>query len=481
LEKFYFSAKDILSGAKHGDFARKALTLEGRSYAMQDLRELYRQKKFKELVEQLNSWHEADLAEYFKELDREERIILFRFLKKDLASDVFSYMDKDEQVDLINAITDHSLRDLLSGLAFDDKVDLLEEMPANVAKKVLQNVSKEERRIINQFLKFPENSAGSIMTIEYVDLKEHYTVSYALAHIRKTGVNKETIYTCYVIDSKRHLRGTISLKDIIMAEEDAVVGDLMEENPISAQTTDDQEEVAALFKKYDLLSVPVIDHENRLIGIITIDDIIDVIEEEGTEDFYRMAAIETTEDDYLSTGAFSLARKRIVWLMVLMVSATITGNIIGHFQAVLHSTIGLTVFIPMLMGTGGNAGAQSSTLIIRGMAVGELKRRDTFRILFKELRVSLVVGAALGFTNFVRIILFEGESISIALIVSITVFLTIVLAKLTGSLLPIIARSVGLDPALIAAPLLTTIIDVLALLVYFNIALLILGPTMATG
>jgi len=448
---------------------------------MQHLRELYRQKNFQQLIEELNGLHEADLAEYFKELDGDERIILFRFLKKDLAARVFSYMEKEEQMGLINAITDHSLRDLLAGLAFDDKIDLLEEMPANVAKKILQNVSKEERKIINQFLKFPENSAGSIMTIEYVDLKEHYTVAYALDHIRKTGVNKETIYTCYVIDGNRHLRGTVSLKDIIMADPDMTVGELMEEKTISVQTTDDQEEVAALFKKYDLLSVPVLDHENRLIGIITIDDIIDVIEEEGTEDFYRMAAMEATEDDYLSTGVFTLAKKRILWLMVLMVSATITGNIIGHFQAVLHSALSLTVFIPMLMGTGGNAGAQSSTLIIRGMAVGELKRGDALKVLFKELRVSLVVGAALGIVNYARIILFEGESATVALTVSITVFLTIVLAKLTGSILPIVAKSIGLDPALIAAPLLTTIIDAMALLVYFNIALMILGPSLGAG
>ncbi len=447
---------------------------------MLELRELYRRKDFEELINRLNSYHEADLAEYFNELDRDERIILFRFLKKDLASSVFSYMNKEEQMDFIGTITDHSLRELLSGLAFDDKIDLLEEMPANVTKKILQNVSRDERKIINQFLNFPENSAGSIMTIEYVDLKKHYTIPYALEHIRKTGIDKETIYTCYVIDSNRYLWGTISLKDIIMAGHNMTIGELMEENTISVQTTDDQEEVAVLFKKYDLLSVPVLDHENRLVGIITIDDIIDVIEQEGTEDFYKMAAMEATDDTYLSTGVFALAKKRIVWLMVLMVSATITGNIIGHFQSVLHSALSLAVFIPMLMGTGGNAGAQSSTLIIRGMAIGELKRSDTFKILFKELRVSLMVGFVLGLINFIRIIAFEGESIPIALIVSITVFLTIVLAKLTGSVLPILAKSIGLDPALIAAPLLTTIIDALALLVYFNIAMLLLGSSMST-
>jgi magnesium transporter len=449
-------------------------------FIMLELRELYRRKDFEELINRLNSYHEADLAEYFNELDRDERIILFRFLKKDLASSVFSYMNKEEQMDFIGTITDHSLRELLSGLAFDDKIDLLEEMPANVTKKILQNVSRDERKIINQFLNFPENSAGSIMTIEYVDLKKHYTIPYALEHIRKTGIDKETIYTCYVIDSNRYLWGTISLKDIIMAGHNMTIGELMEENTISVQTTDDQEEVAVLFKKYDLLSVPVLDHENRLVGIITIDDIIDVIEQEGTEDFYKMAAMEATDDTYLSTGVFALAKKRIVWLMVLMVSATITGNIIGHFQSVLHSALSLAVFIPMLMGTGGNAGAQSSTLIIRGMAIGELKRSDTFKILFKELRVSLMVGFVLGLINFIRIIAFEGESIPIALIVSITVFLTIVLAKLTGSVLPILAKSIGLDPALIAAPLLTTIIDALALLVYFNIAMLLLGSSMST-
>ncbi len=448
---------------------------------MDNLRELYRQKNFEQLVEQLNNWHGADLAEYFKELSTEERVILFRLLKKDLASGVFSHMDKGEQWNLINSITDRGIRGLLSGLAFDDKVDLLEEMPANVAKKVLRNVSAKERGIINQFLKFPENSAGSIMTIEYVDLKEHYTASQALEHIRRIGVDKETIYTCYVMDSKRHLRGTVSLKDIIMAEDDAIIGDLMDENVLSVQTTDDQEPVAALFKKYDLLAVPVLDHEDRLIGIITVDDIIDVIEKEGTEDFHKMAALETTEYDYLSMGVFSLARKRILWLLVLLVSAALTGNIIEHFQAILQSAISLTVFIPMLMDTGGNAGMQSSTLIIRGMAVGELKRKDTLNIIFKELKVSLVVGLSLGVTNFVRIIIFEKEPVPVALAVSITVFLTIVLAKLTGAILPILAKIVGLDPALIAAPLLTTIIDVLSLLVYFNVVLMILGPALNIG
>lgn len=448
---------------------------------MLELRELYRQKNFKGLTERLNGYHAADLADFFNKLDRDERIILFRFLKKDLASSVFSYMDKEEQMDFINTITDHSLRELLAGLAFDDKIDLLEEMPANVTKKILQNVSRDERNIINQFLNYPENSAGSIMTIEYVDLKKHYTIPYALEHIRKTGVDKETIYTCYVIDNNRYLRGTISLKDIIMSDQNITVGELMEGNTISAQTTDDQEEVAILFKKYDLLSVPVLDHEKRLVGIITIDDIIDVIEQEGTEDFYKMAAMETTDDSYLSAGVLSLAKKRIIWLMVLMVSATLTGSIIGHYQTVLGSALGLTIFIPMLMGTGGNAGAQSSTLIIRGMAVGELEGKDTLKILFKELRVALVVGTVLGLVNFLRIIIFEGQNTSIALIVSITVFLTITLAKLTGSVLPILARAVGLDPALIAAPLLTTIIDALALLVYFNIAMLILGPAIVTG
>ncbi len=443
--------------------------------------ELYQQKNFKELIRSLNNQHEADLAEYFRELNKDEKIILFRFLKKDLAASVFSYMDSDEQLDLINSITDHNLQQLLSGLAFDDKIDLLEEMPAHIAKKVLQNVSGDERKIINQFLNFPENSAGSIMTIEYVDLKKHYTIPYALEHIRKTGVDKETIYTCYIIDNNRYLQGIISLKDIIMANEDMTIGDLMEGKTISVRTTDDQEEVAALFKKYDLLSVPVLDHENRLIGIITIDDIIDVIEEEGTEDFYKMAAIEATEDAYLTAGVFSLAKKRLIWLMVLMVSATLTGSIIEHFQPVLNSAIGLAIFIPMLMGTGGNAGAQSSTLVIRGMAVGELRQKDTIKILYKELRVSLVVGLALGIINFARILVFEGQSIPMALTVSITIFVTIALAKLTGSVLPIMAKAVGLDPALIAAPLLTTIIDALALLVYFNMAMLILGPSLNMG
>jgi magnesium transporter len=445
---------------------------------MMELKTLYLNKDFKGLMECLNEQHAVDIAEYFNDLEPNEKIIFFRLLRKDLAAEVFSYMEKDQQLNLINSITDHGLQDLLARLAFDDKIDLLEEMPAHVVKKILQNVAKDERRIINHFLNFKENSAGSIMTIEFVDLKKDYTVSEALAHIRKTGVNKETIYTCYVIDNSRHLEGTISLKDIILADGERIIGDLMEENVISVSTTEDQEEIAALFKKYDLLSVPVIDHENRLVGIITIDDIMDVIEEEDTEDFYKMAAMEATEESYLKTGVFTLAKKRIFWLMVLMISATLTASIMELFEPVLHSVVKLAVFIPMLMGTGGNAGSQSATLVIRGMAVGELEKKDTLAIVFKELRVAAVVGLALAVVNYLRIILFEGEASGIALVVSLTIYLTITMAKLTGAMLPIIAKSLKLDPAIIAAPVLSTIIDALTLLMYFNIAGLILKPVL---
>jgi magnesium transporter len=443
-----------------------------------ELKELYLNKDFKGIMEYLNQQHSVDIAEYFKELEPNEKIIFFRLLRKDLAAEVFSYMEKDEQLDLINSITDHSLKDLLARLAFDDKIDLLEEMPAQVVKKILQHVTKDERKIINQFLNFKENSAGSIMTIEFVDLKKKYTASEALEHIKKTGVNKETIYTCYVIDNSRHLEGTISLKDIILADGTETIEDLMEENVISVKTTDDQEEIAALFKKYDLLSVPVIDHENRLVGIITIDDIMDVIEEEDTEDFYKMAAMEATEESYLKTGVLVLAKKRIFWLLVLMISATLTGSIMKLFEPVLQSVVKLAVFIPMLMGTGGNAGSQSATLVIRGMAVGELDRKDLLTIVFKELRVATVVGLALATVNYIRVIFFEGETAGIALVVSLTIYMTITIAKLTGAVLPIIAKSLRLDPAIIAAPVLSTIIDALTLLMYFNIAGLILGPVL---
>lgn len=448
---------------------------------MKKLKELYRNKDFKGLIECLDEQNVVDLAEYFKELSSNEKVIFFRLLKKDTAAEVFSYMDKKEQLDLINSITDRKLKELLEGLAFDDKIDLLEEMPAHVVKKILQNVSKDERKVINHFLNFPENSAGSIMTIEYVDLKKHYTVKKALEHIKKTGVNKETIYTCYVIDNSRHLEGIVTLKDIIMADESKIIEDLMEDNFIAVQTTDDQEEVAALFKKYDLLSVPVLDHENRLVGIITIDDIVDVIEEEDTEDFYRMAAMEATEDSYLKTGIVTLASKRIPWLLVLMISATLTGSIIEHFEVMLQSVVSLAFFIPMLMGTGGNAGSQSATTVIRSLAIGELQINDILKIVFKELRVSLLVGAVLAAVNYFRIILFERMDTSIAYTVSFTVLLTIMLAKLMGAILPLIAKSLRLDPAIMASPLISTIVDALTLMIYFSIARMIMGPVLGIG
>ncbi len=442
---------------------------------MEKFKDLFEEKRFRELMEYLNDMNEVDLAEYLKELDKNQKIIFFRLLKKDNAAEVFSYMDTEEQLDLIDSITEARLKELMENMAFDDKIDLLEEMPAKVVKKILQHVTKDERKIINHFLNFPEDSAGSIMTIEYVDLKKYFTVKDALEHIKKTGVNKETIYTCYVIDSSRHLEGTISLKDIIMAKEDSEIGELMDNRVVAVQTTDDQEEVAALFKKYDLLSVPVIDRENRLVGIITIDDIIDVIEEEDTEDFHKMAAMEANEVSYLKTGIVTLARKRILWLMALMISATLTAKIVQHFDMVLQSVVSLAYFIPMLMGTGGNAGSQSATLVIRGMAVGELDSKDAIKVISKELRVSFLVGLALATVNYIRIILFENLDTGIALTVSLTIMVTVMLAKLTGAMLPIIAKAVKVDPAIIAAPMISTIVDALTLIMYFNIARIILG------
>lgn len=442
---------------------------------MEKLKRLYEERKFRELAEYLNNRYEVDLAEYFKELDKNEKIIFFRLLKKDNAAEVFSHLDTEEQLDLIDSITDAKLKELMKSMAFDDKIDLLEEMPAKVVKKILQQVAKDERKIINHFLNFPDDSAGSIMTIEFVDLKKHYTVKKALKDIKRTGVNKETIYTCYIIDNSRHLEGTISLKDIIMADENKKIEELMDHRVITVQTTDDQEEVAALFKKYDLLSVPVIDTENRLVGIITIDDIVDVIEEEDTEDFHKMAAMEANEESYLRTGIFTLARKRIPWLLVLMISATLTGKIIQHFEVVLQSIVSLAIFIPMLMGTGGNAGSQSATLVIRDMAVGELDSKDVFKVIFKELGVSFVVGLVLAIVNYLRIILFENLDTGIALTVSLTIVITVMLAKLTGAVLPIIAKSFRVDPAIFAAPMISTIVDALTLIMYFNIARLVLG------
>jgi len=348
-------------------------------------------------------------------------------------------------------------------------------MPSNIVKKVLKNTDEKTRKLINQFLNYPEDSAGSIMTIEFVDLKKEMTVKQALEHIKKTGVDKETINTCYVIDNNRILEGVISIRKLILSEETALIKDIMDTDVVYINTHDDQERIASLFKKYDFLSMPVVDNERRLVGIVTIDDIVDIIDRENTEDFQKMAAMHPSEEEYLKTNALVLAKHRITWLLVLMISATLTGNIIKRFEESLQSVVVLAAFIPMLMDTGGNAGSQSSTLIIRGLSLGEIALKDVFKVLWKEIQVGCLVGLALSLVNFARIYYFERNDLLVSLVVSITLFFTVLLAKIVGGILPIIAKRLKVDPAIMASPLITTIVDALSLTLYFSTASRLLG------
>jgi magnesium transporter len=346
-------------------------------------------------------------------------------LPKRLAAEVFSRFTPEQQLDIVSSVTSEELKDIVNELYFDDKVDLIEEMPANMVKKILSVTGEKERELINQFLNYPEDSAGSLMTIEYVDLKKHMTVRQALDRIKKTGMNKETIYTCYVTDAERRLEGIVSLRTLVTSDEDLVIGDIMEPDIVRVNTHDDQETVAHSFKKYGYLALPVIDNENRLTGIITVDDIIDIMEQEATEDFQRMAAMSPSEEAYLSTGVFAMAWQRLPWLLILMVSATFTGRIMGRYENILTQAVVLSAFIPMLMDTGGNSGSQSSTLVIRGLALGDITTRDWWKVIWKEMSVSFLVGVALAVTNFVRLLLLEKIETPIALTVSITIVVTV--------------------------------------------------------
>ena len=388
---------------------------------------------------------------------------------------MFSYLDKKSQQKIIELITDNELKDIIENLFLDDTVDIIEELPANIVGKVILNTSLEKRQLINQFLKYKEDSAGAIMTIEFVDFKEQMTIKEAINHTRKIGINKESLDNCFIINKERVLKGVISLKDLILSNEEMLVSQVMDTNIVSVKTSEDQENVAALFKTYDLLSMPVVDNENRLVGIITVDDIVDIIEQENTEDFQKMAGIEPNEEPYLKTPILKLAKNRIIWLLVLMISATFTGAIIQGFEEVLQSVVILASFIPMLMDTGGNSGSQSSTLIIRGLALGEITTKDFFKVIFKEFRVSIVVATVLAVVNFLRLYIFTSADIMISFTVCISLFFTVVLAKVVGGILPIISKKLNLDPAIMASPLITTIVDAFALIVYFGFAKIFLG------
>lgn len=444
----------------------------------EELQELLEQNRIRELREQLTELNIVDVAEFMEEVEESKLLLVFRILPKEMAAEVFAYLEADNQAKIVDSITNEELSFLVEELYVDDAVNFLEEVPANVVRRVLANAKPETRQVINQFLKYPENSAGSAMTNEMVELKTHYTVKQAINHIRRTGVDKETIYTCYVLDDSRHLVGVLPLRQLLLAGEDVLVSEIMadDQQVISVTTHEDQETVADMARKYDMLSVPVVDTENRLVGIITIDDIVDIIEEENTEDFEKMALVVPSEETYLKTGVFTHAKSRILWLMILMITSTFTAQIITGFEESLALFTGLTACIPMLMGTGGNAGNQTSTLIIRGLALGEIQVRDYFKILFKELWVSLLCGGALALANYGRmwVLNYFGmqpvDGVSTIIAVCAAMLCTVVVAKVIGCTLPIAVKLIGLDPALMAGPMITTIVDAISLVIYFALA-----------
>ena len=427
-----------------------------------------------ELRGALNMLNEVDIAEYLQTLDNDKMLLVFRLLPKDISAEIFSYMDADQQARIIDALGDEEAVRILDDMFIDDAVDFLEELPAGVVKRILKNCDENKRALINQFLRYPENSAGSIMTIEYMDFHVGTTVGQAMDAIRQNAPDKETINTLYILDDRRVLLGTVALRKLLLSADDRKVEQLMNTQVISVRTTDDQELVADTVRKYDLLSIPVVDHENRMVGIITVDDIVDVIEEENTEDFEKMAAMLPSDDTYLKTSVLTLAKNRLPWLMILMISALFTGQIITHFEKVLESAAGLGVAlvasIPMLMDTGGNCGSQASTLAIRGLALGEIEPKNIWKVMWKELRVALILGVALASVNFLRIFFLTSYGTNVALIVSLTMFCTIIIAKLIGCSLPLLAKAIHLDPALMASPLITTLVDAASLTILFTIA-----------
>ena len=417
----------------------------------------------------------ADIAEVFKELHKEKIIQLFRILPKTIAAEVFAHVDSDQQKIIVEALTDTEIGEIMSKLFVDDAVDFIEEMPANVVKRVLRNVNEDKRRVINQLLQYPDDSAGSIMTTEYVELQENDTVSQAFDYIRSTGVNKETIYTCYVIRHDRILIGVVTAKTLMLSSQQDRIGDIMDTNFICAGTTDDQEEIAALFKKYGLLSLPIADKEGHLVGIVTVDDIVQVIQDENTEDVEKMAALNPSDESYLKTGVFKQSRNRIFWLMFLMLSASITGTIISRFENALTALPMLIAFIPMLMNTCGNAGCQTSALIIRGIALGEIRFRSIVTVLWREIQVAFLCGLALAAVNFIRVYFMHGRDLMLCITVSLSLIATVIASKSIGCILPLIAQKIKLDPAIMAAPLITTIADASSLIVYFSIASIVLS------
>lgn len=444
---------------------------------MERLKELIENKQYTQFRKEIEDYNVQDVAEYLDELPTELRSQVFRILPKSVAADVFSYLDIDTQHNMITAMSEKEAGSILDELYADDAADLLEEMPANVVKKLLAAASPDTRRDINHLLNYPEDSAGSIMTVEFVDLKESLTVSQAIERIRKVGIDSETINVCYVLDNNRKLMGTVALRYLLLSSPDEIIGNIMHENVVTIQTTDDQEEVAHTFQKYDFTAMPVVDSEGRLVGIITVDDVVDIMEHEATEDIEMMAAITPTDKSYMKTGVFETYKKRIPWLLLLMISATFTGKIIQHYEEAIAAAgyLVLTSFVPMLMDTGGNSGSQSSVSIIRSLSLDEVEFIDIFMVMFKELRVAILCGITLACANFIKLMIIDRVTLSVAFVVCLTLFITVISAKIVGSALPMIAKKIGFDPAVMASPFITTIVDALSLMIYFGIATKMLG------
>ena len=429
---------------------------------------LLQQRQYKAVRSILDVMNEVDIASLLSELDDKELALAFRLIPKDKAAEVFANMESSMQTYLVEMFSEKELKELLDDLYMDDTVDLLEELPANLVNRILDTVSTSDRALINQLLNYPEDSAGSIMTTEYVDIRENMTVAQSMAHIKETGIHKETIYTCYVTE-RRRLTGIVSAKDLMTTDDDVLIRDLMETEIISVKTHTDKEEVAKLFTKYDFLAIPVLDTDGLMVGIVTFDDAMDVMVEKATEDITKMAAINPSEKTYFETSVFAHARNRIPWLLILMFTSIITGTIITKYENAFAAIPLLVSFIPMLMDTGGNCGSQSSTLIIRGLALSQIRFKDIFRVIFKEFRISLIVGAVLALTNGVRIMIQYNDA-GLALVIALSLIGTVVISKMVGCMLPLLASKIHLDPAIMASPLITTLVDIFSILIYFNVA-----------
>ncbi|WP_419824414.1 magnesium transporter [Anoxybacterium hadale] len=446
---------------------------------IQTILELLDAKKYSRARDEILKNNTVDIAEILEEvieeLGIEKAIILFRTLPKDVSAEVFAYLPIDDQIEIISVITDREVEHIIDELAFDDMIDVLEELPANVVDKILEKSTKEERRLINTFLNYPETSAGSLMTPDYISLRKNMTVAEALSYIKKEGMDRETVYTCYIKDEGRRLLGIVSLRTLVVSDDEVQVGNLMHEDIIYVNVLDDQEDVSDAFKKYGFLAIPVVDNEHRLVGIITVDDILDVIDEEATEDFHKMAGMAVSTEEYLDMSVWHHVRNRLPWLFVLMCSYVITGSIISNFQEGLSKVIVLVTYMPMLMGTGGNSGSQSATLVIRGLALGDVETSDALGVLWKELRVSFLIGLVLSALNFARIFWMDGQSTMIAATVCGSMMLIVIAAKTIGSMLPIFAKKVGIDPALMASPMIASLTDMVSVVTYFALASFILG------